>query len=222
MQFWQALSIIAIVSAMFSLIIISRKKSAVRLLDAISKYASMWFDLLKWLFMIGAVTFVAEINENLVLQIIAGLSYAALYFYILSKILNMIYSKKFEQIYAGWDKFLIFIGRRPFVSGRGYNQEPMFIDEAMKKISIIAQMYSIIKKTVSSFNEDFPNENLSYFKKRDITFDKVTGKMMEILIHVNYYNKLLIILLVLLLVTFSFYTSIKELVIQLQNASQIH
>jgi len=140
MVFSQVLVFFTVASAILSLIILSRKELAARLLDPIPKYASMWFDLLKWLFMIGAVTFVAKINENLVLQIIAGLSYVALYFYIFFKILNIVYIKEMdEQIFSTIKKglSLFFMNYHPIILDEHFKKRHITIDEITQKVNFL-------------------------------------------------------------------------------------
>ena len=126
MVFSQVLVFFTVASAILSLIILSRKELAARLLDPIPKYASMWFDLLKWLFMIGAVTFVAKINENLVLQIIAGLSYVALYFYIFFK---------YSTIKKGLS--LNFMNYQPIILDEHFKKRHITIDEITQKVNFL-------------------------------------------------------------------------------------
>jgi hypothetical protein len=98
MQFLIILFSVAVISVLSLIIILKKKNAALFLEQSISDYAEKWFNLLKWLFLVAAITFVAEINENIVIQIIAGFSYLVLYFYIIFNIFALLRRKNIIDI----------------------------------------------------------------------------------------------------------------------------
>ncbi len=43
-----------------------------------------WFELLEWVIIIGAFTFLANLTKNMILNIISGISYISVFFYLQS------------------------------------------------------------------------------------------------------------------------------------------
>ena len=141
MHFYYVLVVFALVTSIFILIILLKKAARETFLELMPKLADFWFDKLKWLFLIGAITFVAESNNNVALRIIAGLSYVIPYLYMVSKIIPLIY----DSAISGYIYSLVVTILSTFFLYFSIS------DSSLKKNGIIYKMISDNKEIILSF-----------------------------------------------------------------------